>query len=134
MTRFLFLLQKEFIQILRNRFMLPIIFVVPFVQLILLSYAANYEVKNIRIAVVDHPRSPMSRDLMHHFKASTNFQHQQSYPSPQRARESLDNGSADMILVIPHDFQTAFFEDGSSPQLQLIFDAINGSKAGVAAG
>ena len=41
------LLVKEFKQIFRNRLMLPIIFVVPVVQMILLTYAASLEMKGI---------------------------------------------------------------------------------------
>ena len=44
-----FLLQKEFKQIFRNRAILPLIFVVPVVQLLILPLAADYEVKNINI-------------------------------------------------------------------------------------
>ncbi|RPI44790.1 MAG: ABC transporter permease, partial [Bacteroidetes bacterium] len=54
------LLQKEFKQIFRNRFMLPVIFVVPVVQMIVLTYAASLEMKDIRMAVVDMDQSPVS--------------------------------------------------------------------------
>jgi len=134
MQRFLYLLQKEFLQIFRNRFMLPVIFVMPFLQLILLSYAANFEIKNIRVATVDHANTPISRDLIRHFGVSGNFTYQQHYGSSDQAREALDRGGADLILIIPHDFHTDFFEQRAQPSLQLIVDAINGSKAGVAVG
>ena len=39
------LLVKEFKQIFRNKTLLPFIFVVPVVQMILLTYAANLEMK-----------------------------------------------------------------------------------------
>ena len=134
MKRFTFLLQKEFIQIFRNRFMLPVIFVMPFVQLILLAYAANFEVKNIRLATVDHANSLESRELIRHFGASANFNYMHQYPDVAKAREALDKGTIDLILTIPEDFSKDFFEQGSRPRLQLIVDAINGSKAGVAVG
>ena len=52
------LLVKEFKQIFRNRLMLPIIFVVPVVQMILLTYAASLEMKGINMAVVDQDLFP----------------------------------------------------------------------------
>ena len=134
MRRFKFLLQKEFIQVFRNRFMLPVILVMPVVQLILLSYAANFEVKNIRLATVDQSHSTCSRDLIRHFGASGNFEFLRNFQSVKKARESLDKGSSDMVLVIPADFHTSFYDPELNPNLRLIIDAINGSKAGVANG
>ena len=58
------LLQKEFRQIFRNKMMLPIIFVVPVIQMILLTYAASLEMKGIRMAVVDQDHSQASRLLV----------------------------------------------------------------------
>lgn len=60
MRTILFIVQKEFIQVFRNRMMLPIIFVVPLVQLIILVHAATFEMKNIKMAVVDFDLSSSS--------------------------------------------------------------------------
>ena len=38
-----------------------LLLVMPVVQMLLLSYAANYEIKNLARAVVDHDHSPTSR-------------------------------------------------------------------------
>ena len=48
------LIQKEFIQIFRNKIMIPIIFVMPVVQLVVLVYDANLDMKSINIHVVDN--------------------------------------------------------------------------------
>jgi ABC-2 type transport system permease protein len=48
--RTILIIQKEFRQIFRNKAMLPIIFILPFVQLLILSNAASFEVKNIKFS------------------------------------------------------------------------------------
>src|ERR1043166_2218683 len=58
-----FLLQKEFRQVFRNKGILPAIFVMPIVQLLILPLAANYAIRNISLAVVDHDHSSYSRKL-----------------------------------------------------------------------
>ena len=68
-----FLLQKEFIQIFRNKAMLPIIFVMPVIQLLVLSYAATFEVKDTRVALVDDDRSSTSRSLVNGLEESGYF-------------------------------------------------------------
>ena len=42
-----FLIRKEFLQIFRNKGMLPVIFVMPVIQLVILSNAADFEIRNI---------------------------------------------------------------------------------------
>jgi ABC-2 type transport system permease protein len=64
MKTLLFLLEKEFRQIFRNSSIIRIIFVMPIIQLIVLPIAADYEVKNVNIAVVDHDHSSYSRQLV----------------------------------------------------------------------
>ncbi len=67
------LLVKEFKQIFRNKMMLPIIFVIPVVQMILLTYAASLEMKGISMAVVDQDYSQASRLLVSRFEGSPFF-------------------------------------------------------------
>ncbi len=64
MRTLLYILQKEFLQIFRNRAMLPIIFVMPVIQLIILGNAATFEVRQIEVSVVDMDRSGTSRLLV----------------------------------------------------------------------
>ena len=59
-----FLLRKEFRQIFRNKSLLPVIFVMPIIQLLIMPLAADYEVKNINISIVDHDHSPYSQKLI----------------------------------------------------------------------
>ena len=49
-----FLLQKEFRQIFRDPGILRVIFIIPVVQLLILPWAADYEVKDIELSIVDH--------------------------------------------------------------------------------
>jgi ABC-2 type transport system permease protein len=66
------LLYKEFKQIIRNRFILPVIIVVPLVQMILLTYAASLEMKGIKMAVVDEDHSSLSRLLVFRISVLSN--------------------------------------------------------------
>lgn len=66
-----YIIQKEFRQIFRDKVMLPIIIVVPMIQLLVLSYTATFEIKNTRLVVVDHDKSPTSLALINKFEGST---------------------------------------------------------------
>ena len=68
-----FLLQKEFLQIVRDHVMLRLIIAVPVVQLVILSNAATFEVKESRMYLVDDDRSELSRGLVTRLTSSGRF-------------------------------------------------------------
>ena len=128
MRTVIFILQKEFRQVFRDKLMLPIIFIVPVVQLLILSYTATFEIKNTPIVIVDQDHSQRSRELVFHFESSSFFKivsRQQNY---QLASEWLKNGDADQVIVIGADFEKAI-EANQSAKILLVTDAINGSAA-----
>ena len=58
-----FILRKEFRQIFRDPGILRVILIMPVIQLLILPWAADFEIKNIKLAVVDHDHSEYSRQL-----------------------------------------------------------------------
>ena len=70
MKTILYLIQKEFLQIFRDKMMLPIIFIIPIMQLLVLSYTATFEIKKIELGVVDLDKSVTSADIISRFSAS----------------------------------------------------------------
>jgi ABC-2 type transport system permease protein len=100
----LYIIQKEFKQIFRNKGMLPIIFVLPLLQLIILSNAATFEVKNIKFGYIDNDHTSTSRALVEKFNASTYFDVLTDFPSETFASAEMLKGKVDVVLEIPHYF------------------------------
>ncbi len=124
------LLQKEFRQIFRNKSLIGIMLVAPLGQLLILPLAADYEVKNINIAVVDGDRSTYSRDLVDRITASGYFRltgYEDSYTDAYRY---IENDRADLVLEIPAGFEANLIRE-SEQNLFVAVNAINGSKAGL---
>ena len=128
-----FLLQKEFRQILRSRSLLFSIILGPVIQLILLPLAANYEVKNIAVAVVDHDHSSYSQKLIEKVFASKYFSGGSYCASYKDAFQLIEKNKADIILEIPQGFEDNLVRD-SHESVYLAVNAINGTKAGVGSG
>ena len=125
-----FLLVKEFKQIFRNRSLLPVIFVMPVIQLLIMPLAANYEVKNINISIVDHDHSSYSQKLISKITASGYFKLAGYSNSYNQAFKQIENDQADLILEIPHDFEKKLVRENKQ-QLFIAINAINGTKAGL---
>lgn len=95
-----YLLEKEFKQIARNRFLPKLILVYPVVMMILMPWAANLDVKNIRVCIVDGDRNSHSIQLISKIEGSpyfTQLTFAQNYP---HALDYLEKGSADIIFEI----------------------------------
>ena len=125
-----FIIQKEFKQIFRNKGMLPIIFIMPLIQLIILSNAATFEIKNIKFAYIDNDHSSNSRALVDAFEASSYFKVLSSFSSETQASEAMLNGDIDVVLEIPSHFERDLQKNKQS-NLGVTINAIDGAAAGV---
>ncbi len=123
-----FLLQKEFRQIFRDPSIIRLIFMMPVIQLLILPWAADYEIKNIKLSVVDKDHSDYSRQLIAQVTSTGYFQlavYTNSYPE---ALEQVESGNADLILEIPSSFEKELIKEDEST-LFLAMNAIDGVKA-----
>jgi ABC-2 type transport system permease protein len=125
-----YIIQKEFKQIFRNKGMLPIIFILPLVQLIILSNAATFDIKNIKFSYIDHDHSVTSRALIERFNASKYFNVITDFPSESLANAAMQNGDVDIILEIPTFFEQNLQKEKKA-EIGITINAIDGAAAGV---
>lgn len=123
-----FLLEKEFRQIFRNKAILLMIVVMPVIQLLVLPLAANYEVRNINLSVVDHDHSSYSQKLINKVTASGYFRLTGYCSSFKEGLTLIESDKADLILEIPANFERNLVRE-SHQQLFIAVNAINGVKA-----
>src|SRR5690554_439375 len=128
-----YIIQKEFKQIFRNKGMLPIIFILPILQLVILSNAATYEVKNIKFAYIDSDHTSSSRALLEKFNASSYFDILAAYPSHKQASSAMLAGEVDVVLEIPYHFERNLLKEKTA-DLGITINAIDGAAAGVESG
>ncbi|WP_179317709.1 ABC transporter permease [Winogradskyella undariae] len=130
MKTILYIIQKEFKQIFRNKGMLPIIFVMPILQLVILSNAATFEVKNIKFGYIDNDNTSTSRALIEKFDASTYFNVLTNFSSEAEASSAMLKGDIDVILDIPSNFERNLQKEKYN-NLGITINAIDGAAAGV---
>ncbi len=130
MRNILIILEKEFKQIFRNRSMLPIIFVMPFLQLMILAPAVNLEVKNLKLHIIDNDKSSTSRLLVSKLLADDNFAFTGDDPRIKNAEIAMKEDKNDIIIQIPSNFEKDLVRNGNN-QLRIITNAIDASKAGM---
>jgi len=101
MRRLFYLIWKEFLQLKRDRMMLPMIFILPIVQLILFGYAASTDIRNIKMVVLDQDKSAISRQLVNEFTNAGFFTVEKNAAKEADIRDELDNDRALVALIIP---------------------------------
>lgn len=110
--------------------MLPIIFILPLLQLVILSNAASFEIKNIRFSYIDHDHSAASRELISKFQASNYFDIISEFRSKKEANLQMQKGNVDAILEIPLYFERNLIKQQNT-NLSLSINAIDGAAAGI---
>jgi len=123
-----FILRKEFRQIFRDPGILRIILIMPVIQLLILPWAADYEIKNIKLAVVDHDHSEYSRQLINKITSSGYFILTDYSSSYEHSLEKIEEDKADLILQIPDHFEKDLVKEDEA-KLFMAVNAINGVKA-----
>lgn len=124
------LMIKEFLQIRRDKRMLPLILLAPVFQVILLGYAATVDVKNIRLAVRDGDRSAASRAYVERFVATGYFTIVEQTDDPRALDAALDAGRALLGLSIPRHFARDLGA-GRQVQVQVMADGSDANTANI---
>ena len=104
MKAVLSIIRKEFLQLRRDPRLFPVIFISPILQLLLLGYAADLDVKRIPSVICDMDRSAASRDFLDGFLNSGYFAVEARVERMAEIDRYLDDGDAAMAFVIPRGF------------------------------
>jgi ABC-2 type transport system permease protein len=101
--------------------MIAIVLVAPVIQLIILGYAANMDVRHIPMVVVDMDNSRYSGELVDRFINSGYYSVAGYEASIDGIDRYIDRGTAGVALVIPRNFGNDLHA-GKRPAVQLIVD------------
>ncbi|OGU27563.1 MAG: hypothetical protein A2X66_06650 [Ignavibacteria bacterium GWA2_54_16] len=124
------IITKEFIQFRRDRKMFGLSFVAPVFQLLILGYAANLDVSEIPLIILDQDRTIESRSLIANFTNTGYFKNVGYIERSDEIDHFLDDGHASFALVIPRGFGSKLAAGESSP-LQLIADGSETTAGGI---
>lgn len=124
---------KEMRQLFRDPRTKRIIFAAPIIQLLAFGYAVNTDVRDVATIVVDHDRSPESRELVDAFTASGYFRLALRSDRSAEIGAALDRGRAVAAIEIPAGY-AADLKAGRGPAVQFLVDGTNSNTATVAQG
>lgn len=125
-----YLLEKEFKQFFRNRFLPKISVILPLVAMLIFPLIANFEIKNINLCVVDHDKSLHAQQLIQKIQSSGYFRITEVSDSYAQALKSVEENRSDMLIEIPVHFEKDLVKHKSARVLVAV-NAVNGVKGGL---
>jgi len=127
------LFRKEMRQIQRNRKLVAMLVIPPTLNLVMLGFAMNPDVTDLRLGVVDESRSAESREVISGFSTSRAFKVAGTFASPEALSDALSAGKLDAGLIIDSDFATRRAR-GETAEIQVLVDGVDSNTAGIAGG
>ena len=128
--RTLSLAHAEVLHVRRDRAMIVQITLVPLIQLLMVSNAATFEIKQTPAYVIDFDRTSTSRGLVTRLASSGLVDVVGQSASPDASNDAMLHGRATLVLVIPHEFESSLVRTGTAT-VGVDLNAEKGSSAGI---
>lgn len=122
-----FLIEKEFKQIRRNAIIPKMIIAYPVMVLLIFPWAIDFEVKNIKVDIIDSGKSIYSQRLINKIDASKYFILNDIPQSYDDAMLDLEKGKTDIILQLPSTFDKDLVKEKSA-ELFVAANAVNSTQ------
>ena len=132
-NRVLAIARKEFLQVWRDPRSLAIALLMPLMQMFLMGYGVNLDLRNIPLCVYDQEGSQHSEALLQGFKSSRYFEVARAVHSYRTLRRAIDGGECRLGIVVPAQFSRELSVLGTS-SVQAIADATDSNTATLAVG
>ena len=122
MKRFAGFLYKEIYHIIRDMRTLIVLIGMPVVQLLLFGYVLTNEIKDAKIAILDHSKDEVTSELTQKFLSSGYFKLSRELQSENEINTLFQEGDIKEVIVFEEDFARKFEKDGNA-KIQIINDA-----------
>ncbi len=119
---------KEFLQLRRDRRMIPMLVIAPLIQIVIFGFAANLDVNDVPLLVVDRDRTAASRELTDRFLSSGRFVLVGTEDEPEAVEGWLVRGRAQIALVVAEHYGEDIAA-GRAPRVQIIADGSDSTSA-----
>ena len=124
---------KEVLQVWRDPRSLMIALLMPFMQMILLGYGVNLDIKHLPMCVYDRESSQNNQALLKRFQASEYFSIVAVVDNYRDLTTAIDRGKCRLAVVAPQDMTDRLGDVGTSA-IQVIVDATDDNTANIAIG
>ncbi len=129
--RIFYLIKKEFIEIFRQKELLPLIFIAPIIQIIILGYVVKTDIKNIPIEIINLTTNKNASRIINRINNTPLFQVKAISNKSKNTVNLLKRGQVKAVII---------FKDPprqnplNYPEIQISLDGIDANTSLIAAG
>lgn len=123
---------KEFYHIFRDVRTMMILFGMPVVQILLFGFALTNEVKNARIAVLDHSKDVVTTEIISRITSSDYFLLEENLTHESQIEAKFRQGKIKQVIVFEENFAERLFRDQKAG-IHIIGDASDPNTANLLA-
>ena len=124
------LVRKEFILLFRDKQNRRVLIVAPIIQLLLFGYVVNYDIRDIRVALLDQSRTRESRMIVDAFSANKIFRITQVAQDERDLEQDLLKGKVDLAIKIGPDLSRKI-RKGETAEVQILADGSMSNMASI---
>jgi len=124
------LIKKEFLQIFRNPVLWKLITFLPIAELLLFPFAADLEIKEFKLAIIDYDKSVISRQIQQSLEGTGYFKLVKGIETNAEAELAMKKNKIDVIIEIPASCEEKIYRR-EKPAIGITANAINSMKASV---
>lgn len=118
---------KELKQIKRDASSILVAFIMPLTLLVIFGYGLSFDIKHIRVDIVQQDAGKLSKDLINLYSYSEYFKTNVVY-STQEAKGNMESGKTMGTIIIPEGFSEKM-QKGQKTQIQVISDGTDPNTA-----
>lgn len=131
--RIFYLIKKELIEIVRQKEFLPLLFIAPILQIIILGYVVTTDVTNIPVEIVNLSSNKAAYRIIHRIQSTPLFNVKGISFQKQDSLETLKKGTVKAVII----FRDALDKKNPQlryPEIQILMDGVDSNTSAIAAG
>ncbi len=132
--RLFYLVKKELIEIFRQKELLPLLFIAPIIQIIILGYVVRTDIEHVPVEIVNLSSNQSAHMIINRIASTPLFDVKSiSRHPPTHVMDTLKKGRVKAVIV----FRDSFDKKKSPlkyPEIQILMDGIDSNTSAIAAG
>lgn len=137
--RLFYLVKKELIEIFRQKELLPLLFIAPMIQIIILGYVVQTDVEKVPVEIVNLSKSGHTVKIVNRIQQSPLFDVRGVYYRNRDHRETLKRGAVKAVILFRDapdrvDKKSKRVNPLRYPEIQVIMDGVDSNTSAIAAG
>jgi len=137
--RLFYLVKKELIEIIRQKELLPLLFIAPIIQIIVLGYVVKTDIEHIPVDIVNLSKSKHAVRMINRIQHTPLFNVKHISYQNKDIEETLKKGEVKAVVLFRDSFDSVDKKMKQEtplkyPEIQILMDGIDSNTSSIAAG